>query len=72
MTRKENHYDNAYIESLFSRIKTELMAEYPVFRNKQHAQLRIFEYIEAYYNTQRRHSAIGYLSPVEFEQTLIP
>lgn len=67
MTRKDNHYDNAFAESLFSRIKAELMNEYPVFKNKQDAQMRVFEYIEGYYNTQRKHSALGYLSPFQFE-----
>ncbi len=68
MTRKDNHYDNAFIESLFSRIKAELLTDYPIFKNKRDAQLRVFEYIEGYYNTQRKHSSLGYLSPIEFEQ----
>lgn len=68
MTRKDNHYDNAFIESLFSRIKAELMTDYPVFKNKRDAELRVFEYIDGYYNTQRKHSSLGYLSPMEFEK----
>lgn len=67
MTRKDNHYDNAFAESLFSRIKAELMDEYPVFKDKQDAQLRVFEYIEGYYNPHRKHSSLGYISPVQFE-----
>jgi transposase InsO family protein len=67
MTRIDNHYDNAFIESLFSRIKAELMGFYPSFATREEARLRIFEYIDAYYNTQRRHSGIGYLSPIVFE-----
>jgi transposase InsO family protein len=68
MTRKDNHYDNAYGESLFSRIKAELLSEYPVFRNLQHARTEVFEYIEGYYNLKRRHSSLGNISPVEFEE----
>lgn len=68
MTRKDNHYDNAFAESLFSRIKAELMDAYPVFKDKHDAQLRVFEYIEGYYNTHRKHSALGYVSPVQFER----
>ncbi len=68
MTRRDNHYDNAFAESLFSRMKAELLDEYPVFKNKQDAQLRVFEYIEGYYNTHRKHSALGYMSPVQFER----
>lgn len=70
MTRKDNHYDNAFAESLFSRMKTELLAKYPYFAKVEEGKLRLFEYIEAYYNTCRIHSAIGYMSPLEFEQQL--
>ena len=68
MTRKDNHYDNAFCESLFSRIKAELLNDYPYFENLEQARSRVFEYIEGYYNLQRRHSALGYLSPMQFEQ----
>ena len=67
MTRKDNHYDNAHCESLFSRIKAELLSDYPVFRNLQDARTKVFEYIEGYYNSHRRHSSLEYLSPREFE-----
>lgn len=40
------------------------------FTNTQQAELAVFEYIEAWYNTRRRHSALGYMTPVEFEQFL--
>ena len=69
MTRKDKHYDNAFIESLWSRLKTELDNE--VFQGLEDAQLKLFEYIEAYYNTVRKHSSIGYLSPQQFEQLAI-
>jgi transposase InsO family protein len=67
MTRKDNHYDNAHIESLFSRFKAELLQN-GVFDSVENAQSAIFEYIEIYYNPIRRHSALGYLSPRDFEQ----
>ena len=66
MTRVENHYDNAYAESLFSRCKAELLKN-STFQNVQQAQEMIFEYIEAYYNRKRRHSALKYKSPANFE-----
>lgn len=69
MTRKNNHYDNAMGESLFSRFKTELL-ENGVFDNFDDAYSEIFEYFETYYNRQRRHSGIGNLIPEQFEQIL--
>ena len=69
MTRIDNHYDNAYIESLFSRIKAELMDEYPQFSDLEQAQIKLFEYIDGYYNTIRRHSSIGGISPINFENS---
>ena len=66
MTRVDNHYDNAFAESLFSRFKAELLKNRP-FENLEHAQTSIFEYIEAYYNRKRRHSALNYKSPENFE-----
>lgn len=67
MTRKDNHYDNAQAESLFSRFKAELL-DGGVFYGLQDAYLRSFEYIEGYYNLIRKHSSIGYLSPMQYEQ----
>lgn len=66
MTRKNNHYDNAQAESLFSRFKAELL-DGGVFYGLEDAQIRIFEYIDGYYNTIRRHSSLGNISPMEFE-----
>lgn len=68
MTRRDNHYDNAFAESLFSRLKAELLQGQPIFRNKRHAQIEVFDYIEGYYNTERKHSSLNYLSPLEFER----
>ena len=67
MSRKGNCWDNAPMESFFSRLKVELIyAEQ--FRSIGEAKSGIFEYIEVFYNRLRRHSAIGYVSPVEFEE----
>ena len=67
MTRVENHYDNAFAESLFSRFKAELLGG-RAFEGLAAAKQETFEHIEAYYNRTRRHSSIGYLSPEEFEK----
>ena len=67
MSRADNAYDNAFMESCFIRFKAELL-EGGAFENKQDAQTEIFEYIEMYYNTERRHSALGYLSPMNYER----
>ncbi|KAA5541678.1 integrase core domain-containing protein [Adhaeribacter rhizoryzae] len=66
MSRADNAYDNAFMESCFSRFKTELLED-GAFENKQDAQTEIIEYIEMYYNTKRRHSALGYRSPLNYE-----
>lgn len=70
MTRVDNHYDNAFAESLFSRFKAELLRG-GVFLNLDDAHTAIFEYIEVYYNRIRRHSALNYKSPENFESNLI-
>ncbi len=67
MTRKDNHYDNAQAESLFSRFKAELL-DGGVCYGLKDAYYRSFEYIEGYYNLIRKHSSIGYLSPVQYEE----
>jgi putative transposase len=67
MSRRANPYDNAFMESCFSRFKTELL-QGGVFDNLQDAYTEIFEYIEMYYNTIRRHSALNYESPMSFEK----
>lgn len=69
MTRKDNHYDNAHAESLFSRFKAELMQK-GAFDSFDDALTAIFEYIEMYYNPIRRHSALGYLSPKNYEKKM--
>jgi len=67
MSRADNAYDNAFMESCFSRFKAELMQD-GAFTSKEDAQTEIFEYIEMYYNPVRRHSSLNYRSPVNFEQ----
>ncbi len=66
MGRAENPYDNAFMESCFSRFKAELMQD-GAFSTKEDAQTEIFEYIEMYYNPIRRHSSLNYMSPNKFE-----
>lgn len=66
LSRKGNCYDNAVAESFFKTLKTELNPE-KYFKDKEDAKNRLFEYIEVFYNRQRLHSTLGYLSPQEFE-----
>ena len=66
MSDADNPYDNAHMESFFSRFKAELM-EGGAFHNAEDSQAEIFDYIEMYYNPSRLHSSIGYLSPNNFE-----
>jgi transposase InsO family protein len=69
MNRADNCYDNAFMESCFGTIKTELeMTEYD---HQQTAQRQIEDYL-AYYNHDRKHSALGYLTPQQFELTTYP
>lgn len=63
---KGSCYDNAITESFFHTLKTELIHERR-YRTREEARKSIFEYIMIFYNQQRRHSALGYLSPAEFE-----
>ncbi|EHZ2755050.1 IS3 family transposase [Vibrio vulnificus] len=67
MSRKGNCWDNACIESFFHSMKVEAIQYEPIMTREQMRQT-IFEYIEVDYNRTRRHSALGYLSPVNFEQ----
>ncbi len=69
MSRKGHCYDNAVMESFFKTLKTELI-HHQHYPTRSAARLSIFEYIEVFYNRQRRHSAIGYLSPERFEAGL--
>ncbi len=67
MSRKGNCYDNAYVESFFHTLKTELVYR-TEFATRQEAKKAIFEYIEVWYNRERLHSSIGYKAPAEYER----
>ena len=67
MSRKGNCLDNAVAESFFHTLKTQL-THHVRFRDKNEAELALFNYIEAYYNRRRHHSAIDYKTPAELEQ----
>ena len=64
MSRKGNCWDNAVAESFFKTLKIEWTGKYK-YQNMQQAKRSIFDYIERWYNTQRKHSAIKYLSPLQ-------
>jgi len=66
MSRKGNCYDNAAMEAFWSTLKLELVYRQS-FATRQAARAAIFEYIEIFYNRQRRHSALGYATPATFE-----
>ena len=67
MSRAGNCYDNAMIESFWSTLKTETELDVLVPATRDEARLAVFDYIETFYNPRRRHSSLGYLSPVAFE-----
>jgi putative transposase len=67
MSRAGNVWDNAVMESFFSSLKTERTAA-RLYRTRAQAKADVFDYIEGFYNPRRRHSTLGYLSPMEFER----
>ena len=67
MSGKGDCYDNAMMESFFSSLKTECVNR-QVYQSHAEAKLSIFEWIEVFYNRQRRHSSLDYLSPAAYEQ----
>lgn len=67
MSRRGNCWDNAVAESFFSTLKIELVAQC-AWATRAEARTDLFEYLEVFYNGQRRHSSLGYLSPVAFER----
>ena len=60
-------WDNALAEQFFASLEKELLRR-ERFTTREQARMRIFWYIECFYNTRRRHSSLGYLSPTEYEQ----
>jgi putative transposase len=69
MSRRGDCWDNAPMESFFASIKKELVHDAD-FATRVEARAAIFEYIEVFYNVQRRHSSLGYVSPLEYEQSV--
>ncbi len=67
MSGKGSCYDNAVMESFFNSLKRECIGS-EIFKNIQTAEKKMFKYIECYYNNKRKHSSLGYLSPVKFEE----
>ena len=67
MSRKGDCWDNAVAESFFKTIKSEMVNWYN-FKTRAKAEIRIFEYIEIFYNKHRLHSSNGYMSPVDYER----
>lgn len=67
MSRAGEVWDNSAMESFFSSLKTERVAR-KVYRSRDEVRADVFDYIERFYNPTRRHSTIGYVSPVQFEQ----
>jgi transposase InsO family protein len=67
MSRKGDCFDNACAESFFSTLKNELV-HHATFHTREEARTAIFEYIEVFYNRQRLHQTLGYLTPAEYER----
>ena len=67
MSGKGNCYDNAMVETFFKTLKAELVWRQP-WHTRRQCELALFQYINGFYNPRRRHSALGYKSPVTFEQ----
>jgi len=67
MSKKGDCWDNAVAESFFHTLKVELIHRMK-FRTREEAKIKIFEYVEMYYNRKRAHSSLGYMSPFEFER----
>jgi transposase InsO family protein len=66
LSRKGNCYDNAAVESFFSTLKNELVHDRR-YSTRDEARAEIFEFIEVFYNRQRLHQSLAYVSPAEFE-----
>lgn len=67
MSRSGNVWDNAAMESFFSSLKTERIGK-KVYRTRAQAKADVFDYVECFYNPTRRHSTLGYISPIDFER----
>lgn len=71
MSAKGNCYDNAAMESFFGRFKTSTVRK-TVFADESELRSTVFEYVEIFYNRFRKHSSLGYISPVDFEENCAP
>lgn len=69
MSRTGDCWDNAVAESFFATLTKELLSE-GLFKSRAIAARELFEFIEIWYNRQRRHSSLGYRSPAQFEEEL--
>ena len=69
LSRSGNVWDNAAMESFFSTLKTERTAG-KIYRTRDAARAEVFDYIERFYNPRRRHSTLGYISPVAYEERM--
>lgn len=67
MSRAGEVWDNSAMESFFSSLKTERTTR-KIYRSRKQARSDVFDYIERFYNLTRRHSTLGYISPIEFEE----
>jgi putative transposase len=67
MSRSGDCWDNAAMESFFSSLKTERTSRRN-YQTRDEARADVFDYIERFYNPRRRHSTLGYLSPVDYEK----
>jgi putative transposase len=67
MSRAGEVWDNSAMESFFSSLKTERTAR-KVYRTREQARADVFDYIERFYNPTRRHSTLGYVTPIQFEK----
>src|SRR6185437_11469002 len=70
MSRVGDCWDNAVVESFFATLTKELLVD-GIFESRAHASGALFEFIEIWYNRQRRHSALGYRSPAEYEADVL-
>ncbi len=70
MSARANPYHNAWTESFMGTLKTEML-QGGSFMSESDARTEIFSYIEAYYNTHRKHSSLGYRTPVQFESRIL-
>ena len=67
ISRKGDCYDNAMVESFWGMLKAEGIGQ-EIYQTREEAKTAVFDYIEVFYNRKRKHSSLGYLSPVDYEK----